>query len=447
MQYGKYGMTWLDNFYHGKGALVVWTPNGVQTWQMRFPGDTQNVFTWQGGSAYIHTGDFNGDHVIDYIDEHGNIYEGIVNGEPPKSEPITYGLNPYLVSDINGDGYEDMITNTRVILGKATLKDPQILYLSLPDLDSNNTPITSYMVNSREMRILCRHYYWTNKVNFPFRSIYKEGMRLVRIWWEGNAFKSQMLDEFTVDTNDSTGVFAYGKVISQPMSKYYYIGATLISGKYDNTNVTVYDLSNDKFEKKYVSRIDRIADVKVLQHSMNSDTIPDWCIITFQTDGYSDINFYNGIVQNDIQQIGKYTICQRNVLASLPLSGNNPQNGIAVSGNDGECFRIVKIPNTTGLDNENNSNASPLFIESITPQPVSSKQVIQIRLSAPLMSNYEISLFSYTGNKLFQINIGQMVEGVKTISIPLAEYNLLKGVYWLTLTVGKQQIHSKLIIN
>ncbi|MBS1537065.1 MAG: hypothetical protein JST20_04890, partial [Bacteroidetes bacterium] len=91
MKYGKYGMTWLDNFYNGKGALVVWTPNGVQTWQLRFPGDTQNVFTWQKGSANIKTGDFNGDGIIDYVDENSNIYQGIKNGEPPKSEPVSFG--------------------------------------------------------------------------------------------------------------------------------------------------------------------------------------------------------------------------------------------------------------------------------------------------------------------------------------------------------------------
>ena len=71
--YGVDGMTWLDNFYNGKGALVVSTPNGVQTWLLRFPGDVENVFTWQGGDANIKTGDFNGDGVTDYVDGKGNI--------------------------------------------------------------------------------------------------------------------------------------------------------------------------------------------------------------------------------------------------------------------------------------------------------------------------------------------------------------------------------------
>ena len=49
LKYGRYGMTWLDNFYHGKGALVVYTSEGVKTWLLRFPGDTMNVFSWEKG--------------------------------------------------------------------------------------------------------------------------------------------------------------------------------------------------------------------------------------------------------------------------------------------------------------------------------------------------------------------------------------------------------------
>ncbi len=73
-------MTWLDNFYHGKGALVVYTSEGVKTWLLRFPGDTMNVFSWEKGSSNIKTGDFNGDGITDYVDENGYIYEGIKNG-------------------------------------------------------------------------------------------------------------------------------------------------------------------------------------------------------------------------------------------------------------------------------------------------------------------------------------------------------------------------------
>ena len=91
MHYGKFGMTWLDNFYNGRGALAVWTPQGVKTWLLRFPGDTANVFTWQKGSSNIKTGDINGDMITDYIDENSNIYEGVKNGEPPKSEPVSFG--------------------------------------------------------------------------------------------------------------------------------------------------------------------------------------------------------------------------------------------------------------------------------------------------------------------------------------------------------------------
>jgi hypothetical protein len=451
MQYGKYGMTWLDNFYHGKGALVVWTPNGVQTWQMRFAGDIENVFTWQKGSANIKAGDFNGDGITDYVDENGNIYEGIQNGQPPKAETQTPvpSFQATIIVDINGDGYDDMMTAGSVVLGKAEISDMKHEKLTFPEIDSNNNGIVGvYSIAPKELRILCRQRYWVNLPNFPFHRDYKNGLRLVRIWWNGAGFSSEKLDEFNVNTDDSTGIYWNGKILSQSKKKYYYVGATLISGKYDRTNVTVYDLSNDKIETKNSMRIDRIADIRTFQHSIDNDTIADWCIAFFQENGYGNIRFYSGVVDSSIVPIGEYTTCQSPIGVSLPLSGgNNTRKGIALSGDNGSCFRAVKIPNTTNVENEPLTSTSSFLIESITPQPVNSKQTIQVRLSAPLMSNYEISLFSYTGNKLFQMNTGQMVEGVKTISIPLAEYNLLKGVYWLTLTVGKQQIHSKLIIN
>ncbi|MBS1537091.1 MAG: VCBS repeat-containing protein, partial [Bacteroidetes bacterium] len=162
MQYGKYGMTWIDNFYNGKGALAVWTPQGVKTWLLRFPGDTADVFTWQKGGSYIKTGDINGDKITDYIDENSNIYEGVKNGEPPKPEPVSFGkYYSEAIADINGDGYDDLIntptldyvvsaTQITVCFGKQGLKDMSWQNFKIKDIDSNNTVITCYTTPNKE---------------------------------------------------------------------------------------------------------------------------------------------------------------------------------------------------------------------------------------------------------------------------------------------------------
>lgn len=225
----------------------------------------------------------------------------------------------------------------------------------------------------------------------------------------------------------------------------------MIKGTYQNTDVTIYDLSNDKLEKKYTTVINKLGRIGIFQHSIDNDSLPDWFIVYFQVNGYCDVEVFSGNVENRIQSSGKYNVCASTIGLSLPLpdgyagmvfSGNHELYALPVS-----CFRVVRLPNSVGGISEPNLSNIPFSIESITPQPVSSNQSIQIRVSAPLMSNYEIALFSYTGNKLFKLKAKNMYEGTQIISIPLSEYNLSKGVYWLTLTVGNQQVQSKLIIN
>ncbi len=452
--YGKDGMTWLDNFYHGKGVLVVSTPSGVQSWQLRFPGDTTNVFTWSGGSAAIQSGDFNGDGINDYVDGQGNIYVGVQQGEPPKSVPSGKGFFPSLISDINGDGYADLLASGAVIFGQSDISKIETKSLMFPELDSNNRAIAAYITSPGEMRIVCRRNFWTNLTEFPYRRVYKEGLRLVRIWWEGNGFKSEKLDEFTVPTLDSTGIFWQKALISHPSGKHYFLCATMIKGTNVNTDLSVYDVTNDKLDKKYSTVVNRLGRIGSFQHSVDNDSLPDWYIVYFQSNGYCDVGVFSSTVENSVQSLGKYNVCASTAGLSLPLAdGDKPEHGIVVTGYHElyafpvSCFRIVRLPNSVGGISEPDELKFPLRIESITPQPVSPKQNIQIRVSSPIHTDYEISLFSTTGNKLFELRSGYSTMESQTLTIPLPKYNLSQGVYWLALTVGKETTHTKLIID
>ncbi len=297
------------------------------------------------------------------------------------------------------------------------------------------------------MRIICRRYFWTNQLQYPYRRVYKEGLRLISLHWEGTRFTSKVLDEFTVPTPDSTGILYTGGLLPSPSGKNYFICATMIKGTTQHNDVGVYDISNDRLTKLYSTQIDSISTIGILQYSIDNDTTPDWCVRNFQKNGYSPIKFYSGNIQNNVEVIGKYSICQRTFLSSALLGGGSLQHGVALSGNDGSCFRIVTLNDLLKVEGKEVEKLSPFSIESITPQPVNNKQTIQVKLSIPIQAMYEVSIYSLNGNKLHSFTNGQSVNEQQTLTISLSEYNLPNGFYWLTLKVGKQETHTKLIVN
>jgi hypothetical protein len=465
LQYGKYGMTWLDNFYKGNGALVVWTPQGVKTWLLRFPGDTMNVFTWEKGSSNIKTGDFNGDGITDYVDENGNIYEGIKNGEPPKAESVSFGqYYPEAIADLNGDGNDDIIntptinrtlpsTVITVCFGKQGLKDMNWQAVKIKDIDSNNAVLSCYLTANHEIRLVCRRYFWYHDAQKQ-KVIQKDGYRLIRVWLDGNIFKSEILDEFTTDIQNGTGIFWQSALLPQTLGKHYLIGSTIISGIAENTNVTIYNLTNDRIEKLTTVRVDSIAHIGVFKHSIDGDSLQDWYIAHFQQNGFSEILCYSGIKDILTHQIGKYNVCQVPYGVSLPLPiANITQYGVVFSGfheiyaNPFYCFRIVKLSDILSTDKDVDLPNPVFFIKSITPQPVSSSESIKVLVSVPLLAKYEVSIYSYSGDKIFQIYTGQMSVSEKVITISLSDFRLAKGVYWLSLKVGGNLTQTKLIIN
>jgi hypothetical protein len=456
LQYGKYGMTWLDNFYQGKGALVVWTPQGVKTWLLRFPGDTMNVFSWEKGSSNIKTGDFNGDGITDYIDENSNIYEGVKNGEPPKQATQTpaKGFFPWIVTDINGDGKDDMIKPGlpgSVLFGKSNLSEIINEKMILPGLDSNNEAIVAYMVSPKEMRIVCGHRYWTNSVNYPFRNIYKDGLRLVRAWWDGTGFKSEILDEFTVDTKDGTGLYWQGGLLQQPNQKWYFIHATQIGGSVNNTNVAVYDLSKNKMEKLYSVRMDGISGINSLRYGLDSMNVPSLCIRQYA--GNPIMHIYNGNISNSFNEIAKFTTVQVTSLISLPDVSGNGKPDIALS-NEYDFtsadikyrFSILTYKDTANNVIEEQKDMTTLSIEALPPMPVLRSQTIQMKISIPTLGDYNLSLYDSMGKKIISKKLLIQNVGQNYINFDLFQFVIAGGKYTVELEGNGRASHCSIII-
>ncbi|MBS1537212.1 MAG: VCBS repeat-containing protein [Bacteroidetes bacterium] len=451
MQYGKDGMTWLDNFYHGKGVLVVSTPDGVKSWQMRFPGDTENVFTWSGGSAAIKTGDFNGDGIVDYIDGQGNVYIGLQKGEPPQSEPSGKGFNPSIISDINTDGYDDLLATEAVILGKSDISKLEVKSLVFPELDSNNVPTASYIKSPGEIRVICHRYYWTNQVQYPYRRVNKDGLRLVRVYWDGNGLKSEKLDEFTVNTNDSTGLLWKRALISLPNGKNYLICATIIKGNNQTTDVTIYNVNNDKLEKLYSKRIDGISSINQLNKSIDGDDIPSFFINQYKL-GVPTLHFYKGNIADSLHEIAQFTTVQIAYLTSTSDINGDGKADLALSNHyfpslERFRFSVISLKDTVTLVEENKDTEKALTIESISPMPVPKEQIIQIKVNAPKIDSYTLSLFDGTGKKLIGKVGSFQLTGEQLLYVNLGEYKVSSGMYVLRIEGHLTLAQCSILIN
>ncbi|MFN8362057.1 MAG: VCBS repeat-containing protein [Candidatus Kapaibacterium sp.] len=467
LKYGKYGMTWLDNFYQGKGALVVYTSEGVKTWLLRFPGDTMNVFTWEKGSANIKTGDFNGDGITDYVDENSNIYEGIKNGEPPKMKAISLKISidvsnyPDITYDVNLDGYADLVIfspdnswkspgEMRIAYGSKTIDAMQWQRVTIQDIDSNNVPVSSYVVHQNgEMRIICIQSYWTNMVNYPFKKVYKEGLRLVRVWWEGNGFKSEVLDQFTVDTKNGTGLYVAGALLRQPQGKNYFVHATQILGKSENSDVAVYDLNGNTLHKLYSTRIDSISTLTTLGHSIGGDSLSDWYIRVY---GTPYIRMYDGNIREKLSSLGQVATGQILSLITIGDVTGDAKPDIAVStryyvaGTERTVFTILNRKDSISSVVEENNMPLSLSITTISPMPVSKDKKVQIKVRVPQAGSYTVYFYDSTGKKIVGKSENYQLSGEQIIHLTIGDYGISSGMYRVQVEGNGRTAHCSIII-
>ncbi|MBL7975678.1 MAG: VCBS repeat-containing protein, partial [Candidatus Kapabacteria bacterium] len=370
MGYGINGMTWLDNFYNGKGALVISTPNGVQTWQLRYPWDTVNVFTWGGGDANIKTGDFNGDGVMDYLDDKGNIYVGTENGKPPlpSDTKINHqiGQRRVIVTDINKDGKSDILSFAstiypskifgQVFFGTTNIKNilSKSIYQS-GTIDTNSSAYCIYENSKKEIRLINRYYQKGSSDGYTLYSVSINNI-------DSTPVLNKLHEYFVSDRQETCGR-TNALITDDTKHTIHWVALEMINERRELTNVTAYDLTNDTFNKLYSVRMDSVSTIEILTKSINNDNVIDLSIRKMQIDGISEFNTYSGILQNKLMQISSNLICQRTYLTSISDMNNNGVNEIAFSGNTGSCFSILLGQHDTTLNIHNNEYIFPNLIK------------------------------------------------------------------------------------
>ncbi len=452
--YGVAGMTWLDNFYNGKGVLVVSTPSGVQSWPLRYPGDTVNVFSWTGGDAHIRTGDFNGDGVTDYLDGKGNVYLGQAQGLP-KAPVLVAPLDPIslnAVCDVNDDGIDDVITisqNHTTVLFSIKLGDRSDSTLQHPSVgvkryfDSVRSVISIYSKSKIQHRMLVRNgaYYYGNGT---------DALELYEMKWSSNdsllTFKKLSDRVF----NQFGQSWLSGCLFQPNDSCVYRMQAERIDVsdvEFSKSYLKIYDLSNDSITSVLTSRCDSVALIVPLKVSMDNDSTVDY-VVTNQDAQRATI--YSGKFRDSLSPIATASFC-RNVV----LTGTEPTivphfkylcgAGKYISNSYlHNCFSIDILSDSLQSTVEDQPISSKLQVR-VLPTPTSSGQQVELETRSPGAVVCELSLVSLLGVKIV-IDPGFTVQDGTHLHRVALPSGIAKGVYVMQLLGHDCSAHCSIII-
>ncbi|MBL7976635.1 MAG: VCBS repeat-containing protein [Candidatus Kapabacteria bacterium] len=435
MGYGINGMTWLDNFYNGKGALVISTPNGVQTWQLRCPWDTVNVFTWSGGDANIKTGDFNGDGVTDYVDDKGNIYIGIENGKPPlpSDTKINHqiGQRRVLVADVNKDGKSDILSFAstmypskifgQIFFGTTDVKNilSKSVYQS-GTIDTNSSAYCIYENSKKEIRLINRYYQKGSSDGYTLYSVSINNI-------DSTPVLNKLHEYFVSDRQETCGR-TNALITDDTKHTIHWVALEMINERRELTNVTVYDITNDTFNKLYSVRMDSVTTIGSFNNSIDNNGTKDFYIVRWKVDLLSKLMLFSGEMFSSFNQLSEYKLCQYQGCTTV---NDLNQDGIADIVTRGEyfddnCFRIVLSDKTSSAIEviPQVSSFSTRFLSSI---PVNSKQDIHLEFKSELSQNIDIDITDILGRIVFR----------RKIIIPNDTSNVLLQTSLLSLNIGK----------
>ncbi|MBX7155490.1 MAG: T9SS type A sorting domain-containing protein [Candidatus Kapaibacterium sp.] len=352
-QFDNGGMTWLDNFYHGKGVLVISTPTGVKTWQLRYPGDTVNIFTWEGTNDWgkykgpnprIKTLKCNDDSITDYIDDYGNMYLGIQNGEPPKPKPIFCGITPDYITDFNNDNIDDILSwNTSltkdsilayVQYGANNVSEITVDSVRLPtelytNSDRTVQPISMYKNLQGEIRLLLRYRIMDKQ----------DGYRLYAFSKSSNGYTFELKDSRIISTSNNYLFAAYKGYntisTSSKRDKQFWLVFESVYGDLNDFNLVVYDISNDTIILLSKTHYYRTTGVGVLPRIKQNSSMPNFYIRIRPNinSGQSNIELCDGNQLPLISNYAQFSTLSMQEIEEVQDIDNDNINDLVVSGN------------------------------------------------------------------------------------------------------------------
>ncbi len=454
---GRYGVSHIPNFYHGKDAMGVSINNGqMETWLNRFPGDRENVFTWKGGGPVLQA-DFNGDGITDYLGG-AIVYRGVKNGEPPDSIPVrTLTISPSMIADVNHDGYADIIdwydggglsyggSIGRVAYGAADFNDMKVVsFHCATSMDSTMEMERMYMGTDGDMRILMFAY---DLVGDPRRDF--NGYFLFRAKWKtGDTLPTyEKLAEVIRYYDTDIPLWRSGAVYqSKHHSNIYFIVREFL-GATANQNVIYFDLSKDKFEQKLKFNVTGMSFIPhVLNRSVDGDIYEDWYINSKSGEA---IIFSGG---NTLGSTPRFKITNKDIgidLAAISDVNSDSIADIVVFGNyfDEPSFFIVKgqqSPNSVISESIPTGHCS---LDVLTPHPIKFHTDNTLGVTVNQEGQYSITLNNAVGQFIGVLYNGEMSLGEHQIPLFFPTKGISSGEYVLRLEhAGKVEAEKRIVI-
>ena len=448
------GISYLPDFdteNGGKNAIAVRT-NGDPTWYNRFAYDTVSQFSWSSGGTYkVAQADFNGDGIKDYMDSHGYVYRGIANGKPPEKVPIAQPIEhipntQFYVGDFNGDGYEDIIMNTKgsaiattsifyMVLGSVDFKTIRSLWLM--ELKENDEyMVGAYLTADKQPRLIT--YRLSEQKRF-------EGFVLQSLDFTGGVTAGDI--KVSVTALDSVG--HYRSFNEQPKYKEYNSGlyvnkkdkrATLIAA---HGSVSIYAIEQDKFRFVYDNER-TTGTIYPFQQSIDGTGNSGWARHSW------DVLFYSGNPSEDTIPKSRFLrIYKGNSVKDIvnigDVTGDSVSDFALCYAGQGEAkyFVIAKgiTPNTV-----KESSISSFQIHSCEPNPIGALRTAILPISVEQANMYNLTLYDGTGKLIGDLFKGVLPIGEHRLTLNLKIYSLSAGFYTLRLTDGKSSRERGILV-
>ncbi len=442
---GRYGVSHIPNFYHGKDAMAVSINDGTMvTWLNRFPGDTTNIFSWKGGGPVLQ-GDFNGDGIIDYFGG-GYIYQGITNGEPPDTATVLnrFSISPGFVADINHDGYDDVVSSPSgsnselvgILYGASDFKNMK--HKVVPGyglLDSTMEIDHHYVGADGDMRFIAFSYTKTNDWQRHFN-----GYVLFRAHWnKGDTLPVISKLSKVIRYEDTDIPFDRGGAVytSKHTTKKFFIAKEFLGVNLNR--VLIYDISTDIFSEYSRININYVIPI-ILKLSINQDSLEDWILagstycVTHAGGAMLDTSLLAEYQAHCTGSSGQGTAT---IFEAIDDVNGDGINDIAIAASSNiipNCFRIVLgVSKPTGVTDPLMHQENTFTLSGTSPHPLIHGKNGIVSTNIPKNGVYILELYNSVGKHIAELHRQYYDSGIQRITVNPSQFSIAAGSYILRL--------------